>query len=155
MRMIISMFALAALFPGGVLADEEAVFFQVMKVEDVKKLLPEEAARRGDLKRLPLDKLEEAPCVAKGFFVPSCWLYVKTEDCQIRIRAFWRKGKDRHGDTISEFHFSLSMYSQKLKKRILDSDGVVEGIVEEFVTAKKNWQNEPYVVLLRREDLLH
>jgi hypothetical protein len=66
-----------------------------MKVEDIKKLLPEEAARRGDLKRLALDELEEAPFVAKGFFVPPCYCHVKTEDCQITIQTFWRKGKRR------------------------------------------------------------
>ena len=155
MRMIIWVFALAVLSPAGLLADEWAVAFQVMKVEDVKKLLPEEAARLGDLKRLPLDKLEEAPFVARGYFVPPCHCYVKTEESQIRIQAFWEKSKDGHGDTMSKFHFKLRMYSQKLRKDIFDSDGGVDSLVEKFVTAKKDWQNEPYVVLLHRVDLLH
>ena len=153
MRMIISVFVLVALSPVGLLADELVVGFQVMKVEEVKKLLPEEAAQRGDLKGLSLDTLGEAPFVAKGFFAPPCHCYVKTEDCQIRIQAFWEKWKDRHGDTLSQFQFSLSLYSQKLRKNIFSSKGVIDGIVEESVTAKEDWQNEPYVVLLHQVDL--
>jgi hypothetical protein len=87
--------------------------------------------------------------------VPPCHCYVKTEDCQIRIQAFWEKWKDSHGDTLSRFHFKLSMYSQKLRKSIFHSDGAVPSVVAEFATAKKDWQNEPYVVLLRLVDLLH
>jgi len=154
MRMIIPVLALAVLSPGSLLADEWVVAFQVMKVEDVKKLLPEGAARLGDLKRLPLDKLEEAPSVARGFFSDPCLFYVKTEHSQIRVRASRLEYKDPRGDTVSRYEFSLSMYSQKLRKRIFDSDGAVDSVVEKSVSAKKGWQDEPYVVLLRRVDLL-
>ena len=120
-------------------ADVPATAFYVLKTDSLKQLM----AEKEDLKSLDLLKVEDMSIV-RGYFEGNCSIYLKTKDYQHRIKAFI----DKDGEIL----FSFRMYSQKYKKQVFSSVGEVK--LKEYFSAKKKWQKEEYVVLLRQQNLL-